>query len=480
MINLEKLTIKSAREGLKSGKFSSHDLVQACLNVIKEKNKELNAFLEVFDNVLDQADEADKKIAEGGLSASRRMPLLGIPLAIKDNILISGQKATAGSKILEGFISPTNSTAVQKLLDAGAVIVGRTNCDEFAMGSSTESSAFGLTKNPYDLSRVPGGSSGGSAVAVSANMVLGALGSDTAGSIRQPAAFCGVVGFKPTYGRVSRSGLIAMTSSLDQIGPFTKTVEDAELIYEVMKGVDPLDSTTTTDATYPKKNPPAGGNKTIGIPRAFFEGEGVSEVVKKNLEESIEKFKSLGYKIVDISLPNISYSLATYYILMPAEVSSNLARFDGVKYGLHVDGTNGIEDYFKSRGEGFGREVRRRIILGTYVLSSGYYDAYYGSAIKAKQIITDEIRNAFKDVDLILTPTAPTPAFKFGEKATPLDMYLADIFTVPANISGCPSISLPSGMTEVDEVSLPLGIELTADLNREDNLFTASKEFLSK
>ena len=472
MIDLSKLTIASAREGLKSGKFSSHDLVQACLNVIKEKNKELNAFLEVFDNVLDQADEADKKIAEG-----IDLPLLGIPLAIKDNILISGQKATAGSKILEGFISPTNSTAVQKLLDAGAVIVGRTNCDEFAMGSSTESSAFGVTKNPYDLSRVPGGSSGGSAVAVSANMVLGALGSDTAGSIRQPAAFCGVVGFKPTYGRVSRSGLIAMTSSLDQIGPFTKSVEDAELIYEVTKGSDILDSTTTNDETYPKQKE---FNKTIGIPRAFFEGEGVSPAVKKNLEESMEKFKSLGYKIVDISLPNISYSLATYYILMPAEVSSNLARFDGVKYGLHVDGTNGIEDYFKTRGEGFGREVRRRIILGTYVLSSGYYDAYYGSAIKAKQIITDEIRNAFKDVDLILTPTAPTPAFKFGEKATPLDMYLADIFTVPANISGCPSISLPSGMTEVDEVFLPLGIELTADLNREDNLFTASKEFLSK
>jgi len=468
MLELSNLDIKSAREGLKSGKFSSRDLVQACLNVIKEKNKELNAFLEVFDNVLDQADEADKKIAQG-----IDLPLLGVPIAIKDNILVAGQKSSASSKILENFISPINSTAVQKLLDAGAIIMGRTNMDEFAMGSSTETSAFGLTLNPHDHSRVPGGSSGGSAVAVSTNMVLGSLGSDTAGSIRQPAAFCGVVGFKPTYGRVSRSGLIAMTSSLDQIGPFSKTLTDAEIIFNVLKGGDPLDSTTILEETYPKQK---NFDKTIGVPRAFFEGEGISESVKKNLEESIEKFKSLGYKIVDINLPNISYSLAAYYILMPAEVSSNLARFDGVKFGLHTDGTNGIEDYFKTRAVGFGREARRRIILGTYVLSSGYYDAYYGNALKAKQIITNEMREAFKKVDLILTPTAPTPAFKFGEKATPLDMYLADIFTVPANISGCPSVSIPFG----HENQLPLGIELTADLGREDNLFIAGKEFLGE
>ncbi|MFZ2769909.1 MAG: amidase family protein, partial [Minisyncoccia bacterium] len=342
---------------------------------------------------------------------------------------------------------------------------------------STENSGFGPTKNPIDTTRVPGGSSGGSAAAVSANMVLGSLGSDTGGSIRQPAAFCGVVGFKPTYGRVSRSGLIAMASSLDQIGPFTKTVTDSEIIYEAVHGVDKMDSTTTEENTYPKQKE---FNKTIGVPRAFFEGEGISDAVKKNLEESIEKFKSLGYKVIDVSLPNIAYSLAVYYILMPAEVSSNLARFDGVKYGMHVSGTNGIDDYLKTRGEGFGAEVRRRVILGTYVLSSGYYDAYYGSAIKAKQKITYELREMFKEVDLILTPTTPTPAFKFGEKSSPLDMYMADIFTVPANISGCPSISLPSGFVNIEGRDLPLGIELTADLNREDNIFRASKEFLGE
>jgi len=472
MIDLSPLTIQSAREGLKNKKFTARELIEASIEAIKNRDKELNAFLEIFDDALAQADEADKKIKEG-----LDLPLLGIPFAIKDNILFEGHKATASSKILEGFISPTNSTVIQKLLDAGAIILGRTNCDEFAMGSSTETSAYGITKNPHDVSRVPGGSSGGSAVAVAAHMTIASLGSDTAGSIRQPAAFCGVVGFKPTYGRVSRSGLIAMTSSLDQIGPFTKTVADAEIIYEVIRGMDKMDSTTTAENTYPKQKE---FNKTIGVPRAFFEGEGVSEVVKKNLEESIEKFKSLGYKVVDVDLPNISYSLAAYYILMPAEVSSNLARFDGVKYGLFVGGENGIDDYFKTRGMGFGREVRRRIILGTYVLSSGYYDAYYGSALKAKQIITNELRNAFNEVDLILTPTAPTPAFKFGEKATPLDMYLADIFTVPANISGCPSISLPSGFVKVGDVDLPLGIELTADLNREDNIFRASKEFLGE
>lgn len=468
MLDLSTLNIKSAREGLKSGKFSSHDLVQACLNVIKEKNKELNAFLEVFDNVLDQADEADKKIAEG-----IDLPLLGIPLAIKDNILMAGQKATAGSKILEGFISPTNSTAVQKLLDAGAIIMGRTNMDEFAMGASTENSAYGPTKNPIDLSRVPGGSSGGSAVAVASGMVLAAYGSDTGGSVRQPAAFCGIVGFKPTYGRVSRSGLIAMTSSLDQISPFAKNVSDAEILYEIVSGPDPMDSTTIKDDTYPKDKE---FNKTIGIPRAFFEADGVSDKVKQNLDEASKKFEGLGYTVKDIKLPTIGYSLSSYYIIVPAEVSSNLARFDGVKYGLHVDGANGIEDYSKSRGVGFGKEVRRRIILGTYVLSSGYYDAYYGSAVNVKNLITTEIREAFKEVDLIMMPTTPTPAFKFGEKTTPLDLYLADIFTVPANISGCPAISLPFG----EEQGLPLGIELMADLGREDNIFKASKEFLGE
>ncbi|MES2214145.1 MAG: Asp-tRNA(Asn)/Glu-tRNA(Gln) amidotransferase subunit GatA [Patescibacteria group bacterium] len=472
MIDLSTLTIKSAREALKKGEFTSVELTQGCIDAIKEKDGDIHAFLEVFDDALVQAEEADKKIKSGV-----DLPLLGIPFALKDNITVAGHRASASSKILEGFVSPTSSTAVQKLQENGAIILGRTNCDEFAMGASGENSAFGPTMNPHDLSRVPGGSSAGSAAAVAANMLFVSLGSDTGGSIRQPAAFCGVVGLKPTYGRVSRSGLMAMASSLDQIGPFTKTVTDAETVYEAIRGRDPMDSTTIDDSTHARGKT---FNKTIGVPRAFFAREGVSQSVKDNLESAIEKFKSLGYTIKDVELPNIGYALSVYYIIVPAEVSSNLGRFDGVKYGLHAEGANGIDDYFKTRGAGFGKEVRRRIILGTYVLSSGYYDAYYGTALNVKDLITKELRQAFEDVDLILTPTTPTPAFKFGEKSSPLDMYLADIFTVPANITGAPSISLPSGTVSIEDKELPLGILLTADLGREDNLFHAGKDFLGE
>ncbi len=469
MPDLANLSIKSARDALQKKEFSARELAQASLDVIKEKDKDVHAFLEVFDDVLAQADEADKKITKG-----ENLPLLGIPVAIKDNILVDGKSATAGSKILEGFISSYDSTAVKKLKDAGAIILGRTNMDEFAMGSSTESSAYGVTKNPHDLSRVPGGSSGGSAAALGAGFVLGSYGSDTGGSIRQPAAFCGTVGLKPTYGRVSRFGLIALASSLDQIGPFARTISDAEILYDAIRGQDILDSTTISDETYPKEKK---FSKIIGIPRTFVESEGVDESVKKNFEKAVEKFKSLGYEIKDIELPHIQHSLAAYYIIMPAEASSNLARFDGVKYGLHKDGSDVIEDYFKTRGQGFGKETRRRIILGTYVLSSGYYDEYYESALRMKELITDELKEAFKKIDLILTPTTPTPAFKIGEKiSNPLAMYLEDIFTVPANIAGLPCISLPSGFDGV----LPLGIELTAGLGREDNLFIAGKEFLGE
>src|SRR3990167_3016047 len=469
MINLENLTIKKARENLKAKEFSARELTVASLDAIKEKDGDINAFLEVFDDALEQADDVDRKIKDG-----LDLPLLGIPIAIKDNMLMEGRRATAGSKILEGFISPYDSTVVKKLKDAGAVIIGRTNMDEFAMGSSTESSAYGATKNPHDLSRVPGGSSGGAAAAVAANFILAVLGSDTGGSIRQPAAFCGVVGLKPTYGRVYRSGLIAYASSFDQIGPLAKTIEDVTILYDVIKDKDSLDSTTIGEDTYPDKKK---FSKTIGVPRAFVDSEGVSKEIKDNFNQILKKFKLLGYVIKDIDLAHIKYSLATYYIIVFAEASSNLARFDGVKYGLHKDGKDVIEDYFKTRGEGFGREVRRRIILGAYVLSSGYYDEYYGSALKMKKLIADELDEAFEKIDLILTPTTPTPAFKLGEKMTdPLLMYLADIFTVPANIAGLPSISIPSGLTD----SLPLGIELTAGLGREDNLFTAGKEFLGE
>jgi aspartyl-tRNA(Asn)/glutamyl-tRNA(Gln) amidotransferase subunit A len=457
MIDTLNLTIVSAREALKRGDFSARELTEACLKNIKEKDGDIHAFLEVFDDALEQADKVDISL-----------PLGGIPIAIKDNILFKDHKASAGSKILENYRATYDSTVVRKLKEAGAVIIGRTNCDEFAMGSSTENSAYGPTKNPLDLTRVPGGSSGGSAAAVAAGMVIASIGSDTGGSIRQPAAFTGVVGMKPTYGRVSRSGLIAMASSLDQIGPFTKTIEDAEIVYDVLRGKDPLDSTTIDNSTYE----PTKKKKVVGVPRSFFE-EYLDKSVLENFEKSLEKFRSMGYEVRDVELPHLKFSLAVYYILMPAEVSSNLARFDGVKFGLHVDGDNSIDDYFKTRGVGFGKEVRRRVILGTYVLSSGYYDAFYGQAESMRRAIRREVREVFKKVDVILTPTTPTPAFKFGEKSDPLSMYLEDIFTVPANITGCPSVSIPSG--EVD--GLPLGVLLTADLGNEEVLFDTAKDF---
>ena len=443
--------------------MTTKEQLEECLRAIEEKNGKLNAFLEVFDDVREQYEVAKDKA-----------PLFGMPIAIKDNILFSGHKAGAASKILEGYTSTYDATVIKKLKDAGAVIVGRTNCDEFAMGGSTENSAYGVTRNPYDEERVSGGSSGGSAVAVASGMSVAALGSDTGGSIRQPAAFCGVVGLKPTYGRVSRSGLIAMASSFDQIGPFTHSVTEAEAIYNIIAGQDPLDSTTISSETYPKLKT---FSKTIGIPKDFVESEGVSDEVKENFSQAVQKFQSLGYKIKEIDLSYIKYALPVYYIVMPAEVSSNLARFDGVKYGLHTDGENSIDDYFETRGAGFGPEVRRRIILGTYVLSTGYYDEYYGKALEARSLITEELRKLFQDIDLMLTPTTPTSAWKIGEKSkSPLEMYLEDIFTVHANISGCPAISLPSGFAG----KLPLGVELTADLGREDNLFIAGKDYLGE
>lgn len=419
---------------------------------------DLNAFLEIFSDA--------KQYGEG--------PLSGKKVAIKDNILYEGHRASAGSKMLENFVAPYDATVVKKLKEAGATIVGRTNMDEFAMGSSTENSAYGVTKNPHNRERVAGGSSGGSAAAVAGGMCDMALGSDTGGSIRQPAAFCGVVGLKPTYGRVSRNGLIAMASSFDQIGPITKTVSDAEVLYNVIKGKDALDSTTISDDTYPATKK---FSKTIGVPRSFVDSEGVSLETKKNFDEALEKFKSLGYEVRDVDLPYLKHALPVYYIIQPAEASSNLARFDGVKYGLHKDGENSIDDYFETRGEGFGKEVRRRIMLGTYVLSSGYYDEYYGKAVEARRLITEELRNVFQEVDVLLTPTTPTPAWKIGEKSNnPLEMYLEDVFTVHANVSGCPAISLPFGKVG----NLPLGIELTADLGREDNLFAVGREFMGE
>ncbi len=429
---------------------------------IKTKDQDVHAFLEVFDN-------PEKK---SGHTPSN--PLKGMKIAVKDNMNIKGRRATAASKILEGYVAPYTAKAVQKLLDKGVIIVGRTNLDEFAMGSSTENSAFGPTKNPNDLSRVAGGSSGGSAAAVAAGFVDAALGSDTGGSIRQPAAFCGLVGLKPTYGAVSRYGLIAMGSSLDQIGPLTRTVKDAQLIFDCIKGSDPNDAS----GFYPDKTDQTF-KKIIGVPKGITAG--LDESVKENFVSALEKLKSLGYKIEEIDMPHLSLSLAVYYILMPAEVSSNLARYDGVRFGLSRPGDNVIDEYFKTRRAGFGAEAKRRIMLGTYVLSSGYADEYYGSALKARAIITDEFKKAFEKVSAIATPTTPTPAFKIGEKTeNPVDMYLADIFTVPANIAGVPAISLPHGTVEKAGRQLPLGFQLMADHFREDVLFEMAKEFLDE
>ncbi len=474
MIDIKTLSIIKARKALDSKEFSAVDLARAYLDEIEKRNKELNVYLEVFKDALEQAKLADKMISEG-----KSYPLLGIPLAIKDNILIKGRTVSAGSKILEHYVAPYDATVIERLKEQGAVFLGRVNMDEFAMGSSTENSAYGVTKNPYDLSRVAGGSSGGSAVAVATNLCLGALGSDTGGSVREPASFCGVVGFKPTYGGVSRHGLIALGSSLDVIGSIAKTVEDAKIIFDAIKGQDSMDSTTISLDTYTE--PILKTNYTIGVPWNLVDVEGVDLEVKNNFKQSIKKLENLGFKIKDVSLPNIGLALAAYYIILPAEVSTNLARIDGVKYGLHLDGKDLLEDYLLTRGAGFGVETRRRILLGTYVLSSGYYDAYYGKAQLTRQVIQKEFANAFKDVDFIATPTAPVPAWKIGENISNLlAVYLADVFTVTANIVGIPAISIPSGFMNLENKQLPLGLQLMAPHGGENSLFDIGKKFLGE
>ena len=474
MIDIHALTIKSTQDHFKKKDFSAHELAESYLHKIDELNPEVNAYLEVYDDVLKQADIADAWIAKG-----ESVSLTGIPLAIKDNILISGRKATSASKILAGYVAPYDATVIKKLKSQGVIFLGRTNMDEFAMGGSTENSAFGVTKNPLDLTRVAGGSSGGSVASVAMDGALCALGSDTGGSVREPAAFCGVVGLKPTYGSVSRHGLMAMGSSLDVIGPITKSVADSEIMFNVIKGEDIMDSTTYSEKIYPKKN--ENKKLVIGVPYHILEQEGIDTLVIDNFNASIKKLKDLDYEIKEIQLPNIHYSLAVYYIIMPAEVSSNLARFDGVKFGLHVDGgKNLLSDYLKTRGTGFGPEVRRRILIGTYVLSAGYADAYYNKALMLREKISEDFTKAWNEVDVIATPTAPFPAFKIGAKSDPLSMYLADIFTVTANIVGIPAISIPCGTMKTENVDIPLGLQFMASHDREDLLFEVSKKFLNE
>jgi len=470
-IDLAKLTVKEARDHMRAGDFSCVELVELYLDVAKNKNGDINAYIEIYDDVLEKAKEADGRIKNGESGE-----LLGIPLAMKDNILVKGKKASASSRILENYTAVYDATVTEKLKNAGAVFLGRTNMDEFAMGSSTESSYYGPTKNPIDTDRVPGGSSGGSAAALAMNGALASLGSDTGGSIRQPASFCGLVGLKPTYGAVSRFGLMAMASSLDQIGPIGKSVEDTEILFKVIKGYDHMDSTSSKkadeDVLEDKKQ------LTIGVPANLLEMPGIDKDVLENFNHSIESLKKAGFGIKEIKLEYAKYSLPAYYIIMPAEVSSNLARFDGVKYGFLKEGENLLEDYLQTRGEGFGKETRRRIMLGTYVLSAGYYDAYYNKANAVRSLIIEDFNKAFKGVDLIATPTTPTPAFKIGEKSKdPLAMYLSDIFTAPANIAGIPSISIPSGVAERDGKNLPLGLQLMATHFREDLLFGVGKAF---
>lgn len=473
MIDVTTLSIKEARAKLDAKEYTAIELLEACLANIEAKDGDIHAFIEVFDDARDMAKKADESIAAGETTM-----LTGIPVALKDNMCMAGKKVTAASKILDGYVAPYDATVVKKLKDAGAVIVGRTNMDEFAMGSSTEYSAYGPTKNPLDMTRVPGGSSGGSAAAVAAGMCLAALGSDTGGSIRQPAALCGVVGLKPTYGSVSRHGLIALGSSLDVIGPFGKTVDDVRAVCEVLQGKDSLDSTSIDSNEY-------GTNDTnvtrIGVPRRFLEENRLAPDVQANFDASLERLASQGFELVDIELPNVKYSVPAYYVILPAEASSNLARFDGVKYGLHKDGKDLTEDYLLTRGDGFGREPRRRIMIGTYVLSSGYYDAYYNRANAVRRLITKDFTDAFTHCDAIAMPTTAGPAFTFGEKlADPVQMYLEDVFTVSSNHTGMPAISVPSGMVERDGTKLPLGLQLIAPHLRENRLYTVGQRFLGE
>ena len=467
MPSLTDLSLLEMQIGLREGQFSSRELVESALERIEMLEPSLHTFLHLAsDAALKQADEAD-----GQRAVDNGKPMAGIPIAIKDVLAVEGMPATAGSKIIEGFVPPYTATAVKRLQDAGAIVIGKTNTDEFAMGSSTENSAYGVTHNPWDVSRVPGGSSGGSAAAVAARLVPAALGTDTGGSVRQPASFCGVTGLKPTYGRVSRYGLIAFGSSLDCVGAFGRNVEDVSIIFEIMAGHDPLDA-TSADVSRPERSiaqSKEGGLRglKIGVPQEYFI-EGMQAEVQEKTRAAIAQLEFLGAEVREISLPHTEYALPVYYILAPAEASANLARFDGVRYGPRADVKSLQEAYFKTRGEKFGSEVLRRIMLGTYALSAGYYDAYYGQAQKVRTLIKGDFDSAFEQVDLIACPSAPTTAFEIGaHKGDPLAMYLEDVFTLPASLAGVPGISFPVGF---DKNGLPIGLQLLASNFREDVL----------
>lgn len=462
---LNELSITEAAGMLRRKECTVRELWDATSTAAQARNGELNAYLEVFEADEEAIARAQERIDREGDAA----PLLcGIPLAMKDNILIEGRVASAASKMLANYRATYDATVTRKLKEAGALFLGRTNMDEFAMGSSTEHSAYGPARNPIDPSRVPGGSSGGSSAAVAGHMALGGLGTDTGGSIRQPAAHTGLVGLKPTYGAISRSGLIALGSSLDQAGPLAKTVADAKAIFDTLRGQDPLDATTISDTTYPIAE--AGASLRIGVPRHLLE-EGLDADVRERFDETLKKLEALGHTLIDVSLPTSSYALPAYYVIMPAEASTNLARFDGIRYGLAERGKTLLEDYVQSKTAGFGAETVRRILLGTFVLSSGYIDAYYRKAEGARAVLRREYDTAFESCDVIAFPTTPSPAFKFGEKSDPVSMYLEDVFTVTADLTGMPALSVPMGTVERDGVALPVGMHFTAALGADDLLF---------
>lgn len=476
-MNITELTVHELKEKIQKKELSSAEITKAFAERVKEKEESLNAFLTVLtDDAIKQAEEMDKKIDKGEITSE----LAGIPIGIKDNICTKGIRTTCGSKMLENFISPYDATVMEKINSAGMINLGKLNMDEFAMGSSTENSAFQKTHNPWNLKKVPGGSSGGSATAVAANMVPWALGSDTGGSVRQPASLCGIVGLKPTYGLISRYGLVAYASSLDQIGTFTKDVEDCALLLNVIAGKDERDTTSVKaenkDYVKALKNNVKG--LRIGVPKEYF-GDGINLEVREAIEKAIMEYKELGAIVEECSIPIADYTLATYYIISCAEASSNLGRFDGIRYGYRTPNYESLEDIFiNSRTEGFGDEVKRRIILGTYVLSSGYYDAYYKKAQQVRTLIKNEFNKIFEKYDILITPTSPTVAFDIGEKSNnPMEMYMADICTVPINVAGVPAISIPCG---VDKTGMPIGMQIIGKHFSEETILNAAYTYEQK
>ena len=476
-MNITELTVHELKEKLEKKELTSYEITKAYIDKINEKEKDVQAFVTTLeDDALDKAKEMDKKIENGEVKSK----LAGIPIGIKDNICTKGVKTTCSSRMLENFIAPYDATVMEKINGEELINLGKLNMDEFAMGGSTEHSYFHVTRNPWNLNKVPGGSSGGSAAAVAAGMVPWALGTDTGGSIREPAAFCGVVGLKPTYGLVSRYGVVAFASSLDQVGPITKDVTDSAILLNIIAGKDNMDSTSVerpkVDYTKALKNDVKG--LKIAVPKEFF-GEGINAEVKENLERAIKTYKELGAEVTEVSLDIAEYALASYYIIACAEASSNLGRFDGVRYGHRAKEYSNVKELFRnSRTEGFGPEVKRRIILGTYVLSSGYYDAYYKKAQQVRTLVMNEFNKVFNNYDIILTPTSPTVAFDIGSKiADPLAMYLADICTVSVNIAGLPGISIPCG---VDKEGMPVGMQLIGNRFAEETLLNTAYTFEQK